>query len=125
MALGLTIDALVGDPDKWHPVAGFGRLMMAAEERMYRDSRAAGAAYAAVGLGLGVLAGTACPSVSAMTAVVAAGKGLASAAAAVGAALDGGRLDEARRLLPALVGREPTQLDSRQIARAVVESVAE
>jgi adenosylcobinamide-phosphate synthase len=34
-------------------------------------------------------------------------------------------LDEARRLLPSLVGRDPSQLDASEIARAAIESVAE
>lgn len=46
-------------------------------------------------------------------------------AAEVAAALARGRIDEARRSLPALVGRDPAGLDQAEIARAVVESVAE
>src|SRR5205085_1729269 len=41
------------------------------------------------------------------------------------AALEDADLDEARALLPALVGRDPTGLDDKEITRAVVESVAE
>jgi adenosylcobinamide-phosphate synthase len=40
-------------------------------------------------------------------------------------ALVAGDLDRARALLPTLVGRDPSSLDADEIARAVVESVAE
>jgi adenosylcobinamide-phosphate synthase len=43
----------------------------------------------------------------------------------IGAALAVGDLDQARALLPALVGRDPSGLGEVEIARAVVESVAE
>src|SRR5204862_659388 len=43
----------------------------------------------------------------------------------VAQALDLGGLETARAALPALVGRDPAGLDEREIARAVVESVAE
>jgi adenosylcobinamide-phosphate synthase len=43
----------------------------------------------------------------------------------VALALDRHDLDEARRLLPALVGRDPSGLDEKEVARAAVESVAE
>ena len=40
-------------------------------------------------------------------------------------ALEAGDLDEARRLAPTLVGRDPSALDEAELCRAVVESVAE
>lgn len=43
----------------------------------------------------------------------------------VGAALEEGDLERARAQLPTLVGRDPTGLDEHEIARAVIESVAE
>ena len=49
----------------------------------------------------------------------------ADSAIAVGAALDRGDLEQARALLPTLVGRDPSALDASEVARAVVESVAE
>jgi adenosylcobinamide-phosphate synthase len=53
------------------------------------------------------------------------GRSLARAALALAAALDRGELDEARRLAPVLVGRDPAGLDAPELARAAVESVAE
>ena len=54
-----------------------------------------------------------------------AGRELAAAASHVASALGAGDLDGARSLLPALVGRDPSGLDEKELARAVVESVAE
>ncbi|MEU8571603.1 adenosylcobinamide-phosphate synthase CbiB, partial [Streptomyces pathocidini] len=53
------------------------------------------------------------------------GTSLGREARAVGAALAAGDLGAARARLPHLCGRDPQALDERQIARAVVESVAE
>src|SRR4051812_42510579 len=57
MALGYGLDRLFGDPERWHPVAGFGRLAEALERPAYRDSRAAGVAYATALVGVTVAAG--------------------------------------------------------------------
>ena len=54
-----------------------------------------------------------------------AGRALADTANQIAAALDAGDLDHARAALPGLVGRDPSGLDEKEIARAVVESVAE
>ena len=57
-AAGLLADRLVGElPTPVHPVALFGRAMAAADRLAWRDSRTAGAAYAGVGIGAGVVAG--------------------------------------------------------------------
>ncbi|MZE78945.1 cobalamin biosynthesis protein, partial [Streptomyces sp. SID5475] len=53
------------------------------------------------------------------------GTSLGREARAVGAALEAGDLAAARERLPGLCGRDPQSLDAQQIARAVVESVAE
>src|SRR5206468_9435838 len=71
------------------------------------------------------LAGGLVRSTALATYVAVAGRGLTDAAGAVGAALEEDDLDRARALLPTLVGRDPTGLDEKEIARAVVESVAE
>jgi adenosylcobinamide-phosphate synthase len=44
---------------------------------------------------------------------------------AVATRLEAGELVAARELLPALAGRDPSELEEKEIARAVVESVAE
>lgn len=125
-ALGVVADRLVGEPPAaWHPVAGFGRAMQAVEGQLYADRRAAGVAHAVAGAALGALAGRAVRSTTVATWSAVAGRGLGEAATHVGGALLAGDLDRARALLPALVGRDPTQLSEKDIARAVVESVAE
>jgi adenosylcobinamide-phosphate synthase len=53
------------------------------------------------------------------------GRSLERAALRLGAAVAAGELEEARRLAPALVGREVARLDGPELSRAAVESVAE
>ncbi|HLI23526.1 MAG TPA: adenosylcobinamide-phosphate synthase CbiB [Acidimicrobiales bacterium] len=122
---GALADLVLGEPARAHPVAAFGRLMVTAERFMHRDSRAAGVAYTALGMGLGVAAGRLCPSATAVTYAATAGRRLREAAGEVAAALEAGDVAGARRLLPGLVGRDPTDLGPPEITRAVVESVAE
>jgi adenosylcobinamide-phosphate synthase len=125
-ALGLLGDlARPEPPDKVHPVAWFGRAMHALEGGSYGDSRAAGARFAAAGVAIGAAAGLVLRSTAAATTLAVAGRGLADAATAVAGALEADDLEAARALLPALVGRDPAELDEPALARAVVESVAE
>ena len=53
------------------------------------------------------------------------GRSLGREALLLANALERGDLEDARRRAPALVGRDPSVLDSDQLVRAVVESVAE
>jgi adenosylcobinamide-phosphate synthase len=125
-AIGLLADRLLGEPPiRPHPVTAFGHCMRAVERRLYADIRLAGVAHAATGIGLGVVVGICVPSTMVTTYVSVAGKALGQAASDVAAALDKGDLEAARALLPTLVGRDPSGLDEKEIARATVESVAE
>ena len=126
VAAGILADRLLGEPpDRVHPVALFGTAMGAVERRLHRDSRLAGVAHAAVGVGLGLAAGRVVRSRAVATWVAVAGRMLGTTALSIGDALTAGDLEEARRRLPSLVGRDPSDLDEGEIARAVVESVAE
>ena len=126
VALGLAADRLLGEPpSSVHPVVAFGRVMRRVERSLYRDCRASGVAHALMGAGVGVAAGGLVGSTAIATWVAVAGRALGEAATAVGGALVAGDLDRARALVPALVGRDPSALDEKEIARAVVESVAE
>jgi adenosylcobinamide-phosphate synthase len=126
VAAGVIADRVLGEPPvPAHPVAGFGAVMRNVETRLYRDARPAGAAHAAVGVGIAAAAGAALHSPAAAAYVAVAGRSLAQTALGIEATLERHDLDAARALLPALVGREPSQLDEPEIARAVVESVAE
>ncbi len=125
-AAGVMADRLLGEPPvAAHPVAGFGAVMRRVETRFYRDARHAGAAHAAVGVGIAAAAGAALGSSAAAAYVAVAGRSLAQTALDIEAALGRHDLAAARAQLPALVGREPSRLDESEIARAVVESVAE
>ncbi|MCY3561266.1 MAG: adenosylcobinamide-phosphate synthase CbiB [bacterium] len=126
VAAGLLLDRLAGEPPaEAHPVAWFGRLMERLEGRFWADSRQRGIAYTAVGVAVGVLTGRLMRSVTTAVAFSAAGRELRRVAAGVGEAAARGDLARARAELPALVGRDPSSLDTSGVAAAVIESVAE
>ena len=134
---GAAADALLGDPRRGHPVALFGRAAQAVQSRVYADSRLRGAGYAA-----GCVLAAAAPAVvaqrltrgrpwlrlaatAAMAWTVTGARSLTIEAERSGAALSAGDLTAARATLPNLCGRDPSGLDERELARAVIESVAE
>ncbi|GDY41851.1 cobalamin biosynthesis protein [Streptomyces antimycoticus] len=139
-ALGFLGDLATGDPRRGHPVAAFGRAAAAAERRLWRDHRGYGALHTVLCAGgaaagaalltrvvraLGGRGGAEAALTAAATWAVLGGTTLGREARAVGGALAAGDLDVARERLPHLCGRDPQALDGPQIARAVVESVAE
>jgi adenosylcobinamide-phosphate synthase len=124
LAAGAAADAVLGDPARLHPVAGFGRLATELERVTWRPSRAAGALHVAVLAGACALVGRRLPGAVAVWLVLG-GRSLDRAALALADALERSELEEARRLARALVGRDPAHLDAAELARAAVESVAE
>ncbi len=125
-AAGVLADLALGEPPvRPHPVSAFGDAMAQVERSLYRPRRSAGVLHAATGLGLGVAAGALVRSTALATYVAVAQRALCQAGLEVAAALDDDDLEGARRLLPALVGRDPSSLDTPGIARAAVESLAE
>ncbi|HET6793822.1 MAG TPA: adenosylcobinamide-phosphate synthase CbiB, partial [Acidimicrobiales bacterium] len=123
---GVVVDGLVGDaPLRPHPVALFGSAMSGLEGRLWSDATGPGVALAGAGVALGVAAGAGLRSRAAATYVSVAGRGLRDAARSVGESLGAGRLDEARTRVTSLVGRDPSGLDAGELARAVVESLAD
>jgi adenosylcobinamide-phosphate synthase len=129
---GIAVDRLLGEPPaRWHPVARFGQAMGWLEVRCYSDRRAAGTAYAAAGVSGALAAGLVAERLAggwanaAATYTAVAGRALADAARQVSGSLAGGDLEAARRHVTALVGRDPDGLDAPELARAVIESVAE
>lgn len=133
---GFALDAIVGDPRRFHPVAAFGRAADTLEQRLWRDATGAGVAYAALIVGAaagGALAAARSCGTPARRAwltafatwAVVGGTTLRREAAAVGAAVSAGELAAARARLPALCGRDPHALDAPGLLRATVESVAE
>ncbi len=126
IATGIIADHLLGEPPaKPHPVAAFGTVMRRVEDVVYDDTRVAGAVHTSVGVAIGVGAGLALRSTACATYLSVAQRALSDAANEVAGALRKGDLPSARLLLPTLVGRDPTDLCESEIARAVVESVAE
>ncbi len=125
-AAGLALDRLLPEPPGTvHPVALFGVVMTGVERRIHRDTRGAGIVHAVAGVALGLGVGAVVRSTALATSSAVAGRALASAAGDVGRSLGDGDLERARALLPSLVGRDPAGLGPGEMARAVVESVAE
>ncbi len=58
LVLGFVGDRVLGDPVRWHPVAGFGAVADALERAVWRPSRVTGAGYVTVLVGA-VLVGVA------------------------------------------------------------------
>ncbi|MEV6494436.1 cobalamin biosynthesis protein [Actinoplanes sp. NPDC051633] len=127
----------LGDPRRFHPVAGFGRAAGALERRLYAPNRRAGLVYTLAAVGTPVLAGVALAAVTrrwpvARAAVTAAatwtvlgGRTLRREARTMAGHLDRGDMAAARGRLGHLCGRDPSALDEQELARATVESVAE
>ncbi|GAB2706211.1 cobalamin biosynthesis protein [Nocardia thraciensis] len=153
LVLGFALDRVLGDPRRWHPVAGFGSAAARLESVTYRDSRSAGAVHEALLVG-GVAAagavvqwgagtradrGVRCGDVSVVvganagTVVAVAlatwtalgGTTLARTGRELADLLEAGDIDGARRVLPSLCGRDPELLDADGLARAGLESIAE
>ena len=57
LVAGYLLDAALGDPRRFHPVAGYGKAAAALERRIYAPDRGAGARHTAVAVGVPVLAG--------------------------------------------------------------------
>jgi adenosylcobinamide-phosphate synthase len=137
LAAGCAVDAVLADPRRGHPVAAFGSVAARLEEAVHRDSRAVGSAYAgalvlaAGGGALAVdrrLAGSPAARLgltAAATWAVVGGTTLRREARVLQGHLEAGDLAAARARLPHLCGRDPQELDGDELARAVVESVAE
>jgi adenosylcobinamide-phosphate synthase len=132
LLLGYAADRGLGDPLRGHPVAGFGNVANAVEDRLYADSRARGVAHTVLLVGgtvaLGVAVERRAPRLLATavaTWAVLGGRSLEREAVAVHAQLAAGDLPAARQRLTHLVGRDTAALDESQVSRAVIESVAE
>lgn len=133
LALGVALDALFGDPKRWHPVAGFGRAASVLERSLYGDSRWRGAVFAGVLVGgagaLGLAVERAARGNVLVTAgctwVVLGGTSLGREGIVMARLLERGNVEAARERLSHLCARDPRGLDEKGLARAVVESVAE
>jgi adenosylcobinamide-phosphate synthase len=134
LALACAMDLLAGDPEWFpHPVRGFGRLI-GWGERWLRQPRAsasreivAGAALTtsvvSIGWAMGRPRNAVWQVLIAWTALAA--RSLLDEAHAVIRALEIQDLDLARKRLSRIVGRDTELLDESEIARAVIETLAE
>lgn len=137
LAGGYVADVLLGDPRRWHPVAGFGRVALAAEHATYRPTRTRGALFAGALVAGAAVAGEllarGCAragighgaTLAAVTWAALGGRSLTAEALRLASCLELDDLEGARERLPALCGRDPAGLDRAQLCRATVESVAE
>ncbi|SDT40079.1 adenosylcobinamide-phosphate synthase [Friedmanniella luteola] len=137
LAAGFGLDQLLGDPRRGHPVAGFGAVAARLERRTWADRRAPGVLHVGVLVagtaGLGALAERAVRGrpvarlllTAAATWTVLGGRSLQREARTLARQLSADDLPAARRQIRNLVGRDPSELDAEQLARACVESVAE
>src|SRR3954471_15784177 len=114
-AVGLGLDALLGDPRTAHPVAAFGSVAAGAERLADRDSRAAGTAYAlgltGAAVALGQLLGRRRWAAAVATWAVVGGTTLRREAQTLHDLLAAEDVAGARERLPHLCGRDPSQLD--------------
>jgi adenosylcobinamide-phosphate synthase len=134
---GYGADLLIGDPRRWHPVAGFGTAAAALERASYAPTRLRGALVTGV-----LVAGAATVAELLARAAGRVGRGrelalggvmwaalggrsLRRDALSVASSLERGDLPQARTDLRALCGRDADELDVHGLSRAVVESVAE
>lgn len=137
LVLGWVADQVLGDPRRWHPVAGFGQLAARLEDRLYADDRGRGVVFETVlvggtiGLGCAVQRavrgrpGWGVVATAAATWAVLGGRSLAREAEAIADLLEADDLAGARARVANLVSRDPESLDADGVARAALESVAE
>jgi adenosylcobinamide-phosphate synthase len=134
------LDALLGEPRRWHPLVGFGRWAQYFERRLNAsttrtplEQRLLGILAVAVAVGPWVLlvaAATALPVLHYWVAVASlyfalGHQSLRQHALRVHRALDAGNLHEARVQVGYMVSRDTAKMDTRAVAAAAVESVLE
>ncbi|AUH51969.1 cobalamin biosynthesis protein [Chromobacterium sp. ATCC 53434] len=142
LPLALLMDRLLGEPPRWHPLVGFGRLVKAVERLAYPSAPEAepvwrirlrgAAAISLLILPFALLAwalakppwlGAIVPIVLLYLAVGA--QSLAQHAEVVRKALADGDLALARERVGWIVSRDTSELDEAGVARAAIESVLE
>ena len=132
---GVLLDRLLGEPRRWHPLVGFGRLADRAEAALRRGvpghpvgNRLRGlAAWALVVVPFVMLAAwLAHPVLDALLLWLAlGGRSLGEHARAIAAALAAGDLPVARQAVGLIVSRDTSDLDEAGVTTAAVESVLE
>jgi adenosylcobinamide-phosphate synthase len=138
MALGIAVaaDALLADPRRWHPVAGFGRAASWLEKKVWADKRSAGVGYVMVCVGVPAIGAaviqrqvqnpmTRAVLLGATTWATLGGESLVREGSRMATLLEADDLAGARQRLSHLCGRDPTGLPASELSRATVESLAE
>jgi len=139
VALAMLLDYLLGEPRRWHPLVGFGRLVNGLERRLWREDSSPLAARLRGVLGVALLLiplsagvfyvsqfawlGTAFGVLVLYLAI--GGRSLAQHAMQVRNALRENNTAKARTLVGRLVSRDTRTLNETQISKATVESVLE
>ena len=133
---GVAMDALLGEPKRWHPLVAFGRMA----DRIERRFNSAGRGWRSHGVTAWVLAvlplavlATALswlPYIGWLVEIVALYcalglRSLGEHVQPVAQALRSQDLDEARTRVGYLVSRQTSELDATEVARAATESVLE
>ena len=135
MPAALLLDAIVGEPRRYHPLVGFGRFAAWLETKAHADARGAGVfawcTAVLVPVGVFCVLRAALPAAVAFVfdvslACLAIGRrSLADHARPVAQALYDGDLEAARRAVGRMVSRDTEALDAGQVAAAATESVLE
>jgi len=131
---GATLDRLLGEPARWHPLVGFGRLAGSLEQRLNRrgGSRLAGVlAWSLAVLPPVLLAGWLCTLPLGwllhplLLCFALGGRALDEHGERVAEDLSNGDLAAAREHVGWMVSRDTTALDTEGVAKAAVESLLE
>jgi adenosylcobinamide-phosphate synthase len=132
---GVLLDRLLGEPRRWHPLVGFGRLADAVERALRRGAPGHAVGNRLRGLAAWALLVLPCvalawwfahPVLDALLLWLAlGGRSLAEHARAIRAPLATGDLQTARERVGMIVSRDTAQLDETGVAKAAVESVLE
>lgn len=137
MAAGLLLDALLGEPRRWHPLAGFGNCASSLERVLNRDGlrRLRGVlGWALLVVPPVALAAWICSTagpwlaaaVHALLLYFSIGlRSLRDHVLPIAAALATGRLDDARGLTARIVSRDTGTASADDLAKAAVESTLE
>lgn len=130
---GLLLDRLLGEPRRFHPLIGFGRLAQRVERRLNDYSRRRGflawvlvvAPFTLVAAWLESLPIVGTALSLALLYLALGGRSLAEHAERVADALEADDLARARHLVGGLVSRETVNMSEAQVSRAAAESVLE
>lgn len=128
----LLLDVIFKEPQRFHPLVGFGLIVNKMESALYRDSRLRGlitlcvllAPFLTIGLYLQQL--TIAPVITAALLYIAMGRSsLALHAMDVSNALSSNNIIEARRRVGYIVSRDTDSIDEQGVVNATIETVLE